>query len=176
MRLIPYAIELYLDKEASMKIDEIHSALRESGISIDEGTRPHVSLCIYGNLPIEEFENDLKQFAKETRPFEVIFSHVDAFQTEQPVIFLAPETSPELFDAHRKFHDCFSKYGDDVWEYYKPKIWVPHCTLCMDLSQDMYKRAMKILEGVKLPINARFEKIGTLEFCPNKQLAVFDLG
>lgn len=173
---MPYAIELYLDKETSMKINEIYSTLRESGINIDEGTRPHVSLCIYEYLPIVEFENDLKQFAKETRPFEVIFSHVDAFQTEQPVIFLAPEITPELLDVHRKFHDSFSKYGDDVWEYYKPKVWVPHCTLCMDLSQDMYKSATEILKGVKLPINARFEKIGTLEFRPNKQLSVFDLG
>ncbi len=174
---MPYAIELYLDKEASTKIDEIHSKLRQNGINVDDGTMSHVSLCIYENLPIVEFENELKLFAKETKMVKVMFSHVDAFRTQQPVIFLAPEVTPQLLDVHRKFHDSFNKYGDWVWEYCKPKIWVPHCTLCMDLTLDMYEKATEILKGVKLPINARFERIGILEFRPSKQqLSVFDLG
>ncbi len=47
----------------------------------------------------------------------------------------------------------------------------------MNLSQDMYLRAMEILKGVQLPIKATFESVGgILKFHPNEQLSVFDLG
>lgn len=172
---MPYAIELYLDKEASRQIEAIHSRLRENGINIDEGTSPHVSLCIYDDLPIAQFEKELKLFAREMNPLNVVFSRVDAFRTQQPVIFLAPDVTPHLLGVHQNFHNHFSKYSDWVWEYYKPQIWVPHCTLCMGLSLDMYERATEMLKGVQLPIQGRFEKIGILEFRPNKQLSIVDL-
>ncbi|SDY53742.1 hypothetical protein SAMN05660462_00257 [Proteiniborus ethanoligenes] len=48
---MPYAIELYLDDEGSTRINEIRSELQKNKIYIDEGTKPHVSLCIYGDIP-----------------------------------------------------------------------------------------------------------------------------
>ncbi|HHY15695.1 MAG TPA: 2'-5' RNA ligase family protein [Firmicutes bacterium] len=173
---MPYAIELYLDKKGANAVEQIHLALRENGITVDWGTKPHVSLCIYEDLPIGEFEAALKLFAGEIAPFEVTFSNVDAFQTERPVVFLAPKVTPELAAVHRKFHDYFRQYSDTAWHYYKPGVWIPHCTLGMNLSQDMYLRAMEILKGVQLPIKATFESVGILKFHPNEQLSVFDLG
>ncbi len=173
---MPYAIELYLDKEASIAIKEIHAMLKENGISIDEGTKPHVSLCIYEGLPLIQFEYELRQFADETAPFDVIFTNIDAFKTKRPVVFLAPEPSQKLADVQRQFHKYFSKYRDAVWQYYQPESWIPHCTLCMDLSHDMYLRANEILKDVQLPIKGTFERIGILKFRPNEQLSIFDLG
>ncbi len=173
---MPYAIEFYLDGGASTKVEQIHFMLQENGIRIDEGTMPHVSLCIYEELPLVEFEAELKQFAKTIKPFEVTFPKVDVFKTERPVIFLAPQLSQGLLEAHEKFHDNFKKYSDSVWEYYKPKVWGPHCTLCMDLSQGMYSKAMRILTNVQLPIKGTFERIGILKFRPNEQLSTFELG
>lgn len=48
---MPYEIELYLDDEGSTRINEIRSELQKNKIYIDEGTKPHVSLCIYGDIP-----------------------------------------------------------------------------------------------------------------------------
>lgn len=173
---MPYAIELYLNEKASTAIEQIHSTLKENGIKIDEGTKPHLSLCIYEDLPLVEFEAGLRRFARTIKPFEVTFPKIDAFKTERPVIFLAPQVSSDLLEAHEKFHDNFKKYSDSVWEYYRPKVWVPHCTLCMDLSQDMYSEATKILTNVQLPIKGSFERIGILKFRPNEQLSIFELG
>ena len=173
---MPYAIELYLDGEASAMIGKIHSTLRNNGIHIDEGTSPHVSLCIYQDLPLDEFEGALRRFAGELRPFDVTFPRVDAFRTAQPVIFLAPEAGTQLLDVHERFHNRFRTYRERVWQYYRPGVWVPHCTLCMDLSQEMFQAATRLLKDLALPIHARFERIGILEFHPNKQLSVFDLG
>lgn len=173
---MPYAIELYLDKEASAKVREIHLLLKKNGIRIDEGTEPHVSLCIYEDLPIREFEKELRLFAGKIEPFEVVFTHVASFQTAEPVIFLAPEVSQKLLDVHLQFNDDFSKYNDAVWDYYRPQTWVPHCTLCMGLTRDMYIRAQEILKDVGLPIKATFKRIGVLKFRPNEQLFTFGLG
>lgn len=171
-----YSIELYMDKEASAAITKIHSILEKNGISIDEGMEPHVSLCIYGNLPIEKFKDELRLFARKIEPFEVSFFSIDAFKTEKPVIFLAPKITPELLDAHLQFHDNFSKYSNSVYEYYKPKVWIPHCTLCMGLSQEMYIKASKILKDIQLPIKGTFEQIGIFKIQPNEQLSIFNLG
>ncbi len=89
-----------------------------------------MSLCIYEDLPIGEFEAALKLFAGEIAPFEVTFSNVDAFQTERPVVFLAPpKVTPELAAVHRKFHDYFRQYSDTAWHYYKPGSGFPPIAL-----------------------------------------------
>src|SRR5690554_4378501 len=114
--LMPYAIELYLGDEGSAKINEIRSELKRNKINIDEGTKPHVSLSIYEDIPIVDFEKELNSYAKRLKTFEVIFSHVGEFITDKPVIFLEPKITPELLDVHKKFHHYFSKYDDLVWE------------------------------------------------------------
>lgn len=173
---MPYAIELYFDQKAAEQVGNIHNKLKRNGIRIDEGTKPHVSLCIYQDIPEQAFTEELRLFARRTKPLGVSLSMVGTFQTERPVIFLSPTGTSGLFALHQAFHDNFAKYAEAVWDYYRPGIWVPHCTLCMDLSPDMYRRAMEMLEGVQLPIEATFEAVGILEFHPNKQLSVFELG
>lgn len=61
------------------------------------------------------------------------FSGFASFETELPVILLAPGTNPILVDVHCGFHAYLDKYKSAVWEFYKPGAWVPHCTLCLDL-------------------------------------------
>ncbi|HHY10629.1 MAG TPA: hypothetical protein GX528_08710 [Firmicutes bacterium] len=62
---MPYAVELYLDEEASAAVERIKVMLSDNSTDIDQGTRPHVSLSIYADLPILEFENEVRRFAKK---------------------------------------------------------------------------------------------------------------
>lgn len=36
------------------------------------------------------------------------------------------------------------QYDGQVWEYYKPEQWVPHSTLCMNLSKEMFKKSTEL--------------------------------
>lgn len=40
----------------------------------------------------------------------------------------------------------------------------------------MYRKAKELLKGIKLPVEARAEKIGLVEFSPHKELVSFSLG
>ncbi|HHU92198.1 MAG TPA: 2'-5' RNA ligase family protein [Halanaerobiaceae bacterium] len=172
-----YAVLLYFDDEVSAKIGEIRFELKRNEINIDEGIKPHLTLSVYDNLPILDFEKEFGLYVKEVKPFEVIFYRIGEFKRDKPaVIFLEPEMTPELLEVHNDYHNYFSKYNQLAWEYYKPGIWYPHCTLCLNLSEEMYKKAKELLNDVELPLKARVEKIGIIEFPPHRELINFNLG
>lgn len=152
---MPYAIELYLDDESSTQVEKIQKKFQENGINIDKGTKPHVSLSIYQ---------------------DITFYNIGVFTNDKPIIFLAPKITKKLLNVHTNFHYYFEKFDDSVWDYYRPSQWVPHCTLCMNLTEDMFSKSIKFLRDITFPIEARFEKISILEFSPNKQLMKYKLG
>lgn len=171
-----YAVVLYFDAESSAKIDAIRFGLKNKGINIDEGVKPHLSLAVYDDLPIFDFENEFRLYARDVKAFEVVFPRTGEFRTAKPVIFLEPERTPELIETHEQFHAYFSKYDDLGWKYYKPGMWYPHSTLCLDLTEEMYKKAKELLNEIRLPIKVRIEQIGLLEFSPHKELINLNLG
>ncbi len=173
---MPYAIELYLDDESTAKIDKIRLEFKKNKISIDEETKPHVTLSIYQDIPLDIFEDKLKLFAKEIQSFKVIYSSIGIFTNDNPVIFLAPVVTLQLLDVHNKFYDFFKEYSNKAWDYYKPNQWVPHTTLCISLSEGMLKKSSDIIKNLEFPMESRFEKIGILEFNPNKSISQFKLG
>jgi len=59
---------MYLDTESSKQIDQIRHQLELKGISIDKGTKPHVTLAIYEDLEIESFSEELRCFASNIKP------------------------------------------------------------------------------------------------------------
>ena len=83
------------------------------------------------------------------------------------MIFLSPVSSQTLLNIHSDFHREFNEYLSDGWQYYLPGNWVPHCTLAINATADMVKRAVDILHGVTLPIEVTVKKIGVLKFAPN---------
>ncbi|KPU26288.1 hypothetical protein TR13x_10765 [Caloranaerobacter sp. TR13] len=173
---MPYAIELYVDTESSKTIDEICNKLASEGISIDKGTKPHISLAIYEDIPIESFKKELQMFSYKTKPFDITLSSVGMFVTESIVIYLAPTVTKELLGIHSEFHNSFKKYRSKAWDYYLPNRWVPHCTLAMNLNDEMVNKTINICRGLELPINVKINKSGILEFKPNKQLIEYKLG
>lgn len=172
---MPYAIELYLDNKSSEIIKSIREDLRSSKINVDEGTDPHITLAIYDNFKLDIFTEKLKQFSDRLSSEDVTFSSMGIFVLERPVLFLAPVVTKILLSIHSDFYGYFKKYNEKAWDYYKPGSWVPHCTLGIELTWEMVKRANDIIKDLTLPIHGRLEKIGILEFKPNRHLAEFKL-
>ena len=172
---MPYAIELYLNTESSKTIDEIRNKLILEGINIDQGTKPHISLGIYNEVKIEDFITELQIFSRKIKSLNVNLSSIGMFVTQEPVIYLAPTVTKELLDIHAKFHSYFEKYKNQAWDYYLPNNWVPHCTLAMNLDNDMVNRVIEICSKISLPLKAKLDRIGLIEFKPNKQLIEYKL-
>lgn len=172
---MPYAVELYLDQQSSERVRGLKEELKSRGIDVDEGTRSHISLSIYGNLNLMEFRTRLERFAEAQAPFSISLASIGIFATESPIIYLAPTVTMGLLQLHQDFCEFFSEYDGLAWDYYRPGLWVPHCTLAMNLDGSKVKEAVDIICRLRLPLYGILDKIGVLEFSPNKELFEFNL-
>jgi 2'-5' RNA ligase len=122
-----------------------------------------------------EFSPKLKTFTEELNPLELKFGNIGLFPGTESVLFMSPTVTEELLKVHMKFNNTFSEYRKDMWNYYLPGAWVPHCTLVIDMPKNNLPLAMEcILENYQ-PFNAQVEEIGIVEFRPVKQLSSFKL-
>lgn len=60
---------------------------------------------------------------------------------EQAVLFLGVSVHAQLLAAHAAVHAAIERESDELWELYRPGLWVPHCTLAMSLNADGLSRA-----------------------------------
>ncbi len=170
---MPYAIECYLDEKSSEIIRNIWTQLELNHINTDKGVKPHVSLMIYEEIPIENFKEKLLEFSKNIKPINILLSSLGLFCINSPVLFLSPVVSHDLLELHSFFNNFFKEYKDHAWQYYLPGKWVPHCTLALDITWDDVKKAMEICKKITLPLQVTLNRIGILEFRPNKQLVEY---
>jgi 2'-5' RNA ligase len=167
---MPYAIELVLDPETAAVVQRAWRELADAGIEYmaASGARPHVSLGIWETLDHEAAEAELKRFAAETPPVSLTLASVGLFPGV--AVFLAPTVTAELLELHAGFHRRFGPLGRAPWDHYRPGIWVPHCTLAMELAPGRFSDALAIAARTPLPLEARLIEVGIVEFRPVKEL------
>lgn len=173
---MPFAIELALDAASAAVVRHVWRELETAGLTYmaRSGAHPHLSLGIWDTLDLPGFRTALAAFAWEIEPIDVMLAHVRTFSTG--AVFLAPEADPRLAALHAGFHRRFAHLGTGAWDYYVPGSWVPHCTLAMDLTEDLTPTALAIARRAPLPLTARLDRIGIVAFRPVTQLCAFDLG
>jgi len=173
---MPYAIELALDPDSAAVVRRIWRELADAGIEYmaGSGARPHVSFGIWESLDRDRAEAELTRFAAETSPIRVTFASVGLFP--RVAVFLAATATADLLDLHAGFHSRFFQLGQAPWEHYRPGVWVPHCTLAIDLEPDRFGDALAIAGRLALPLEARLIEVGIVEFRPVTQLVSRALG
>jgi 2'-5' RNA ligase len=173
---MPYAIELAPDLSAAAAVRRLWGELEAAGIPsmAQSGARPHVSLGIWERLERAAFDAELAAFAAATAPLPISLVKVGVFPSV--AVFLAPEVTPALLDLHAGFHHRVGPYGSAPWDHYRPGVWVPHCTIAMDLASDQFPAALEIARRAPLPLEGRLVEIGIVEFRPVKQLVSHVLG
>lgn len=175
---MPYAVEMYFNSESDNQIRSIWKVLHDKNISsymYTSGSRPHVTLSVLNFLNVSEFSKRLEEFSCRLKPFKISFGSIGIFPEPVGVIFLAPTVTEELLRIHREFNDVFSDYRDQMWNYYLPGSWVPHCTLATDLLKKDIPLAMECILDNYQSLNAWVEEIGIVEFRPIKYHTVFKL-
>ena len=173
---MPYAFELALDPASAAVVREAWRELDSAGIGYmaRSGASPHVSLGIWETIDRQGAAAELARFAAQTPPAEVTLASVGFFP--RVAVFLAPTVTAQLLELHARFHRRFEHVGGAPWELYRPGVWVPHCTLAMDVEADRFGDALAIAGRVPLPLPARLIEIGIVEFRPVKELVSCPLG
>ena len=176
---MPYAVELYLDREAEDTVRGLWKRLFDANVAPylwSSGARPHVSLAVFQDADPAMLSGLTGDFAQLARPQALSLSHIGIFLEPRPVVFLAPRVTPALLELNAFFHRQASDAGAVPWESYLPDRWVPHCTVAADLDAREVHRAVQELRLGFRALTASLEEVGLVRFRPVETVAVYTLG
>lgn len=175
---MPYALALFFDSVSEKPIRELWKLLAESGVSssmLDADIRPHLSLAVFDEIDIERTKIKLERFSRTIHPFELTLSTLGTFPGETFILLLGVSASRTLNSVHQRIHRYFREYADRSWWIYREKLWVPHCTLAMDIDKKRICEGFELCLNASLPLNVRICEIGLAEVLPAHQLCSFQI-
>lgn len=150
------AIELYLDVDATRRVRALWQALEADGVPTlaslqNQRHRPHVSLAAAHRFSPDAVADALGDLPVG-RDLSLDVDFVGQFVGR--VVWLGVTATAELLEHHRTVHDRLAAGGIDVWEFYRPGRWVPHCTVSLRTPNPLMSQAVRRCLEV-LPIHAR---------------------
>ncbi len=170
-----YAVEGYLDEQSSNRIYPIIQELQANQIPIDLDAKPHITLGIYDQIPVESFQDSLQVFCQTSACCPVHFASIGIFPTPEIVLFFAPVVTALLLAFHERFHKALQMWLPQLIPYYKPAYWVPHSTLGLGLSPQELQQALSLIIPKWEPFHATIDQIGLIQFPPNAQISQYPL-
>lgn len=175
---MPYAIEMFFDEKSDGLVRSIWKSLKEHGISSymnDSGSIPHITLSIFDNLDLLEASNLLELFTRKNSKMSLSLSSIGAFPSEEGVLFLAPVVTKHLLETHQSFHFLFYEFKDSQWPYYFPNVWVPHCTLSVNIPRNKVHDALDLVISSYKPLEIEINRVAIVEYYPVKVIKEFYL-
>jgi 2'-5' RNA ligase len=168
---MPYALELALDDEAAAVVRTVWRDIATAGfpLMVDLGANPHISLAIWNEIERDALEEAICRFAAGFAPVDIVFHAVASFASTGAV-FLAPAPNQRLRDVHEHCHRMLAPFSHEAWPHYAVGVWVPHCTLAMDLDGEGLERVMHVARRTRLPLQGRLVRAELMEFRPVRRL------
>lgn len=177
-----YAIEVYFDENSEKKLIEYWRLLHQYGHSsymYECGGHPHIAFAVLdeGIEDIDSFKKIMIDYFSEIEPFELLFSILGLFPTVEGVSFIAPKVSAQLLEYHSGLYNKLCDNGYKKWfnDYYKPDVWIPHCTMTIQTDVKNQIEGLELLRSVFKPFKVQVKKVGLIEFNPIKYLEVMEL-
>ena len=65
--------------------------------------------------------------------------------------------------------------GINLWHYYYPEQWIPHCAITARNSYDEICEAIRAVEKMKIPFNAVAEKLVLVNFIDGDEICSYKL-
>ena len=164
---MPYTIELQLNRAAEAKFLAHWETLRREGVSdllFNLGYKPHMTLAMYREIDEAKTVAKLETFIASETAIPVEFRHLTL---DARGIFCQPKESAAL----RKFHARFEKkFGKSFRDIDHAGIWMPHCTIGMELPTDKIGMTVgKLLENWA-PISGIADRLALVKFRPGQVL------
>ena len=130
------------------------------------GYAPHLTFAIYDADHICEAtrEDAIERAARGETELRLTFDRVGMFEGPALVLWADPRPQDSLLQMHKAIHDVI----DPVLcrPYYRPGVWVPHCTLGMNIRPERRAEAKKFAENFRGGVEAIFDVIDCVTFPP----------
>ena len=162
---MPHAVEMYLDEAATRLIVEAWETLDRVGIPsrmLHAGYRPHVSLAVA--VAVRDPESLVRALVPRVSRLPLRFMEIGVFRNPG-VLYLAPEPSPDLREAHVDAFRIVEPYASAMSELYAPRNWVPHCTMSFGLDSHQLDAATTVCAQL-LPLAAKVSSVGITDVGP----------
>ena len=125
---------------------------------------PHLTLAVYDCIPERQLSEALGAVFGAHPPVRLRFSKLAFFETPELVFWAAPDTSKHLLHAHSAIHELIDP--GLCRSHYRPGIWVPHCTLAIQVSAGKKEEAIALAAETIVPFEVIFDKAECVEFYP----------
>ena len=164
---MPYTIELQLNPAAEAEFLRHWETLREDGVSdllFRLGYKPHITLAMYREIDEAAMIAKLETFAASETAIPIEFPNVSA---DKGAIFSQPRENASLREFHARFEREFGKSFRDIDQ---ADIWMPHCTIGMELATDKVGMTVGRLLESWAPISGIADRIALLKVRPGQML------
>jgi len=174
-----FAVVLYFDDDSTEKLTAVWRQQAEKGISafmLEEGYRPHITLGGCEGLDIVTCGAALRKFSLSSKPFTVEMSYVGVFAHDKGAVFLGVTVTDALLAYHKAFFEHFGAGVEQAYGFFKPGLWVPHCSMAYHESREKDMAALAINLDLTLPITATCTSLAVIEFPPWNERLTLRLG
>lgn len=177
-----YAIEILFDNESQNKFIDYWKLLYQSECSsymYEHGGNPHISLGVFNDniKDIDMLEKITIEYFNNIKSFELNFSTLGLFPFDEGVSFIAPKVSLQLLTLHSNFYKEICKNGLDKYflKIYKPKYWIPHCTMTIQTNKENHIKGIRLLRDIFKPFKAQVTKVVLIKFFPIQVIKTIEL-
>ena len=173
-----YSVELYFEHDFEQKLRSLWDDLAKVGVpSILQkiGSRPHLSLLILDECDAEKVAGAIEDGIRGQRKFPVTFPAVSLLPGRQQTVFLTPSVNAELVAMQGGLHSLLDKTGCLIREHYRPRNWLPHCSISKELSAADAIKTLEICQKSPPTGETRITEIGFIEFRPRKVIRTMGL-
>jgi 2'-5' RNA ligase len=175
---MPFAVEMFFDDDANEVVRGVWADLAQANITtlmIDGAYRPHVSLSVFESYSSPGFQDQLRLFAKNLKPFQIKLDCLGIFPRPEGVVYFGAVVTEELLSVHCDFRARFAGLATRARAYYLPGNWIPHCTLGYGLSLDAIPSAVRVCSRAMRPITAKVKEVGLVEFPGHREVLTCEL-
>lgn len=172
-----FGIVLLLDPFSELAVRSIWATLAHEGITASLPAivcaLPHITLSICRDLDQEQTRFGLQQFAAGLPAFQISFSALGAFPTQNgTAVFLQPTITEDLLCAHRRLHTALEEVQQEVSPHYLPGRWTPHCSLGIGLPEPVAKLALSSCLSLRLPLLGQVQAVALLEMLTHQRQVI----
>jgi 2'-5' RNA ligase len=173
------ALELSFDAHSEQRLQRLWVELSRlyppPGI-LGMGGQPHVSLAVFRQGEPAHVERLVPELARRITPFTLCLGSVGAFRTDEGVVFIAPHESSTLRAAHEQMLELLAHESALVADYYRPSVWVPHCTVAFNVPAPCMDAVLEACERLHTPFEARVTRLSAVRYKPASTVSERALG
>ena len=163
-----HALNIRSDDQSSIKIEQLWhdcGALELIPSMRNLGYRPHITFAIYDDYDLNILRHVFETTFKFVRKIAIRFDRLRMFDgADSLVVWANPVRPEEIWNVHRRIHELIDE--NLCRDHYKPKNWVPHCSVGMSIPLDRKVEAMKLVDRRFDSFEVIFDVADLVSFSP----------